>query len=112
MSVIVGRSVAVNGGVFEAGRGVTPGSSVAVGPSVFVANGSRVAVEVGKLVALDGGVFVGPAVAGVRKERSSGMAEHPLMSIARTMSTIFFSLILCMSSSEFSLGLLYQLYPV
>lgn len=92
-SVMVGRKVAVGGGVRVGNFGVTPGSNVAdisVGPSVFSANGSRVAVDVGKRVTVGATVSVGPAVAGVRKDRSAGKAEHPVMMMASRIDNVFF----------------------
>ena len=90
---MVGRNVAVGGGVRVGNFGVTPGSKVAgisVGPSVFNANGSRVAVDVGKRVTVGATVSMGPAVAGVRKERSTGKAEHPVMMMASRIDNVFF----------------------
>ena len=99
-SVIVGRNVAVVVGVRVGGLGVTPGSSVggiSVGPSVFIANGSRVGVADGNNVTVGAVVFVGAAVAVFRNDKStSGKAEHPVMMIARRRDTIFFTFMLCM----------------
>jgi hypothetical protein len=96
---MVGRNVAVKVGVRVGGTGETPGSNVggiSVGPSVFKANGSRVGVDEGKLVTVGRGVSVGPTVAGVRKERSMGRAEHPVMMRARRSDKVFFTIVLYM----------------
>jgi len=93
-SVIVGRKVAVIVGVRVGGFGETPGSSVggiSVGPSVFMANGSRVAVDVGKLVTVGAIVFVGPVVGVSKIERSTASkAEHPVIIKARRSDKVFF----------------------
>jgi len=90
---MVGRNVAVRVGVRVEGTCVTEGSSVggiSVGPSVFMANGSRVGVDVGNLVTVGTSVSVGPAVAGVRNERSTGRAEQPVMMNARKSDIVLF----------------------
>ena len=93
----MGRNVAVVVGVRVNGLGVTPGSSVggiSVGASVFIENGSRVGVAVGKSVTVGAAVFVGAAVAVFRNDRStSGKAEHPVSMMARRMDMVLFTLV-------------------
>ena len=96
---MVGRAVVVSVGVRVGGGGETPGSSVggtSVGAGVLMANRSRV----GMRVTVGCGVSVGTGVAGVRKDRSEGNAEHPVRMIARRMMTVFFAGVLCMDSSK------------
>jgi hypothetical protein len=95
-SVIVGREVPVDVGVRVGGWVETPGSSVSgisVGPSVFRAKGSRVAVEVGNFVTVGAIVFVGPTVAVFKNDRSKGRAEHPVIIRARNRDRICFTLV-------------------
>jgi len=96
-SVIVGMVVGKSVGVRVGGTTVIFGSCVdgtCVGPAVFTANKSRVAVGVGNCVTVGTGVLLGPTV-GVgpvfkNGRFTGGNAEQPATMAAITMMNIFF----------------------
>ena len=88
---MVERGVGVKGGVrVGRARGVS-GFSVGVASSVLMANRSGVFVAFIK-VTVGSGEFVGTGVGVFKKERSTGNAEHPVITMARMMNTVFFTI--------------------
>jgi hypothetical protein len=70
-----------------------------VGSVVLIENKSGVSVARIK-VTVGSGVFVEADVGVFKKERSKGIAEHPVMAMERIMNTVFFTIVLCISSSK------------
>ena len=88
---MVERGVEVKVGVRVGRANGVSGFNVAVVSSVLMANRSGVFV-VFINVTVGSGEFVGAGVGVFKKERSSGMAEHPAITMARIMNTVFFTI--------------------